>query len=209
MDLATMRTIIRRDLRDEQTPYRWSDAELDRHIAHAVNEYSEALPLPAKALLPTTPGSREIDISLLTDRIMVEAIEYPVGRFPPSYQRFALWGDGLTLYSGEVPDGANCNIYYGTRHTLDDSGSTVPTKHEDLLAIGAGGYAAIEWAIFTIDRVNVGGEAVPGDFLNWGRERLNYFGTELGRLGRRHQVRVSSLYQPYYPLASKSTDYGP
>jgi hypothetical protein len=41
MDLNTMRSIVRRDLKDEDAQnYRWSDDELDRHIAHAVKEFS-------------------------------------------------------------------------------------------------------------------------------------------------------------------------
>ncbi len=45
--------------------------------------------------------------------------------------------------------------------------------------------------------------------LFWGKEKLRYFKAELKRLGRRNRVRVRSLYEPYYPSVSKSTDYGP
>jgi hypothetical protein len=210
MDLNTMRTIVRRDLRDEEpTNYRWSDDELDRHIAHALKEFSEAVPLSAKATLPTTPDSRVIDISSLTDRVMVEAVEYPIDKFPPCYQRFALWGHALTLFGDEVPDGSNCNVYYGILHTLDGQGSTIPTKHEDLVAIGAEGYAAVEWANYAINRVSVGGDRTPTEFLNWGSEKLKQFRSELKRLGRRNRVRIRQLYQPYNFPVSKSTDYGP
>jgi hypothetical protein len=170
MDLSMMRTIVRRDLKDEDTGnYRWSNDELDRHIAHAVKELSEAVPLPVKATLPTTTGSREIDISSLTDRVMMEAVEYPVGRFPPYYQQFALWGDILSLFGDEVPDGSNAYIYYGKLHTMDATSSTIPSHLEDLIATGACGYAAVEWAAFAINRVNVGGTITPDEFLNWGR----------------------------------------
>jgi hypothetical protein len=196
MDLNTMRNIVRRDLRDEDAGnYRWSDDELNRHIAHAVNEFSEAVPFPAKAILPTTPDSRVIDISSLTDRVMVEAVEYPVDEFPPCYQKFALWGHALTLFGDEVPDGSNCNVYYGILHTLDAEESTIPTKHEDLVAIGAEGYAAVEWANYAINRVNLGGDRTPTDFLNWGNERLKQFKSELKRLGRRNKVRIRQLYR--------------
>jgi hypothetical protein len=196
MDLNTMRSILRRDLKDEDSAnYRWSDDELDRHIAHAVKEFSEAVPLPAKATLPTTLGSRVIDVSSLTDRVMVEAVEYPVDKFPPGYQRFALWGHALTLFGDEAPDGSNCNVYYGMLHTLDAQGSTIPTKHEDLIAIGAEGYAAIEWANYAINRVSLGGTTTPGEFLNWGNQRLKQFRSELKRLGRRNLVRVRQLYK--------------
>ena len=51
MDLNTMRTMVRRDLKDEDSEnYRWTDEELDRHIAHALKEFSEAYPSCAKLL---------------------------------------------------------------------------------------------------------------------------------------------------------------
>ena len=210
MNLTEMRTIVRRDLKDEDADnYRWTDDELDRHIAHAVKEFSEAIPYEQKATEATTSGSRELDISSLSDRIMVEAVEYPVGKFPKRYQRFALWGDTLTILGDEVPDGSNADIYYGKLHTLDATGSTLPAKFEDLIAIGAEGYAAIEWAVYATNRVNVGGGIVPSEFLNWGRDKLRHFKTELKRLGRRNRIRLNSLYKPYYPPVSKTTDYGP
>ena len=210
MNLAEMRTIARRDLHDEDdTNYRWTNDELDRHIAHAVKDFSEAVPYEQKATKATASGSREIDISTLTDRIAIEAVEYPVAQFPKKYQRYSLWADTLTLLGDEIPDGSDTYIYYGKLHTLDAATSTIPTKHEDLVAIGACGYAAIEWAVYTINRVNVGGPMAPQEFLTWGKKKLSYFQTELKRLGRRNQVRVRSFYKPYYPPVSKSVDYGP
>ena len=210
MNLTEMRTIVRRDLHDEDdTNYRWTDDELDRHIAHAAKDFSEAIPYEQKAIKATASGSREIDISTLTDRIVIEAVEYPVDKFPRKYQRYSLWADTLTLLGDEVPDGSDAHIYYGKLHTLDATTSTIPTKHEDLVATGACGYAAVEWAAYAINRVNVGGLMTPKEFLTWGREKLRYFKAELKKLGRRNRVRVRSLYEPYYPPVSKSTDYGP
>ncbi len=210
MNLSEMRTIVRRDLHDEDdTNYRWTDDELDRHIAHAVKDFSEAIPDEQKAIEATASGSREIDISTLTDRIVIEAVEYPVAQFPRKYQRYSLWADTLTLLGDEVPDGSNAHIYYGKLHTLDATTSTIPTKHEDLVATGAGGYAAVEWAAYAINRVNVGGLMTPKEFLTWGKEKLRYFKVELKRLGRRNRVRVRSFYEPFYPPVSKSIDYGP
>ena len=210
MNLTEMRTIVRRDLHDEDASnYRWTDNELDRHIAHAVKDFSGSLPLEQKATEATTSGSREIDISSLSDRVMVAAAEYPVDKFPKKYQRFALWGDTLTLLGDEVPDGSNAYIYYGKLHTLGATSSTIPTEHEDLISAGACGYAAIEWAVYAINRVNVGGTMTPRELLTWGRESLRYFRAELHRLGTGNRVRARSLYKPYYPPVSKTTDYGP
>jgi len=210
MNLTDMRTIVRRDLHDEDSEnYRWTNDELDRHITHAVKDLSEAIPLEQKAIKATTSGSREIDVSNITDRVTVEAVEYPVDNFPKRYQRFSLWADTLTLLSEEVPDGSDACVYYGKLHTLDVSTSTIPAVHEDLVATGACGYAAVEWSVYAVNRVNVGGMTVPNDFIKWGREKLNTFRKELRRLGRNHRVRMHSLYKPYYPPMSKSTDYGP
>ena len=210
MNLTEMRTIVRRDLHDEDAGnYRWTDDELDRHIAHAVKDFSEALPLEQKATKVTTSGSREIDISSLSGRVMVEAVEYPVDKFPKRYQRFSLWGDTLTLLGVEVPDGSNSYIYYGKLHTLDAASSTIPTQHEELIAAGACGYAAIEWAAYAINRVNIGGTVTPTEFMKWGKEKLRNFRGELRRLGRRNRIRINQLYKPYYLPVSKSTDYGP
>ncbi len=209
MNLTDMRTLVRTDLKDEATPYRWSDAELDRHILYALKEFSEALPLEQKATIATTSGSREIDISTITDRIMLQAVEYPVDKFPKHYQRYSLWADILTLLGDEVPDGSDAYIYYGMLHTLDATTSTIPPKHEDLVATGAGGYAAISASVYSTDRVSVGGTITPREFLTWGKERLRQFKQELKRLSRRNRVRVRSLYKPYYPPVSKSMDFGP
>lgn len=210
MNLTEMRTIVRRDLRDEDAAnYRWTDNELDRHIAHALKEFSEAIPYEQKATKVTTAGSRTLDISTITNRIMVEAVEYPVDKFPRQYQRFSLWADTLTLLGEEVPDGANAYIYYAKLHTLDATSSTIPAVYEDLIMVGAGGYAAVEWAVYAVNRVNVGGSPTPGEFRAWGEGKLSYFKAELKRLGRRNRVRIRALYRPYYSPVSKSTDYGP
>jgi hypothetical protein len=209
MNLDEMRAIIRRDLHDEEIgSYRWSDNEIDRHISHAIKDFSEELPLEQKVIKSTTPGSRTIDISDISDRIMVEAVEYPVDLFPAHFQRFSLWGNILTLL-GDLPDGSNANVYYGQLHILDASSSTIPSIYTDLIATGAAGYAAVEWALFAINRVNVGGVSTPEELLKWGEDRLTRFKSGLKKLGRKNRVRVRSLFRPYRGAVSRSTDYGP
>ena len=194
MNLSEMITLVRHDLNDEATPYQWSDEELTRHINHAVKELSERVPLPAKATLPTVSGSREVDISSLTDRIMVQAVEYPVDESPAQYQRFSIWGNTLTIISGGEPNDSNCNVYYGKLHTLDTNGSTIPSKYEDLVATGACGYAAISWAALSINKVNIGGTMTPKEYRTWGNERLRTFKDGLRRLGRRQRIRTQQLF---------------
>lgn len=196
MNLTDMITLVRRDLKDEVTPYQWSDDELTRHIQRALKELSEGVPLLAKATLATTADSREIDISSLADRIMVQAVEYPIDKSPINYRRFSIWGDTLTIISGNVPDGSNACIYYGKLHTLDVTTSTIPPKYEDLVATGAAGYAAISASVYATDRVSVGGTMTPREYRMWGNERLRTFRDALQRLGRRQRIRIQQLYKP-------------
>ena len=207
--ISDMIALVRQDLHDEvATAYRWTDAELTRHINRAVKEYSEALPLEQKATLVTVAGSREVTITSLTGRVMIQAVEYPVGLFPASFQRFAYWNEVLSLVGLDVPNGGNCYVYYGKLHTLSTT-STIPAAHEDLVAGGAVGYAATQQAGAAIDQINTGGIGTPDNWESWGQKRINLFRSELKRLGKTNKVRVRQLYTPAYPIVSKSTDYGP
>ncbi len=208
MDLNIMRQRVRRDLHDEDSQdYRWSDNELDRHIGRAVKEFSLACPREQKTTLSTTSGSRDISLSSLTDVVAVYAVEYPVDRFPRCLQRFSFYESTVTLLGSVVPDGSDCRVYYGRLHALDAQTSTIPAQYEDIVAAGAAAYAAMEWAVYTVNRVNVGGEQVPGDFLRLAQERLQYFKAELKRL--KYRVRSQVLYKPGEPSDGKATDWGP
>jgi hypothetical protein len=211
MNLSEMRTLVRRDLRDEdENDYRWSDDELDRHIQRAVRELSLAAPLEQKTLLTATPGSRELSLASLNDRVFVEAVEYPAGQYPPLYAGFSLWGDTLTLLIDSAPASAeSIRVYYGALHVLDESGSTLPSALEDVVATGAAGYAAVEWAGFAANRVNVGGGEVWRNYLTWGEQRLAAFAAALARCGRRSAVRVGRLYAPALPSDIRSTGLQP
>ncbi|MEK7849166.1 MAG: hypothetical protein AAB270_09620, partial [Chloroflexota bacterium] len=146
MNLGEMRTRVRRELKDEDAAsYRWSDSELDRHIARAVAELSLAVPLESKAALTTTSGSRELSVSGLASLVAVEAVEYPTGQYPPSYVMFSLWGNMLTLLVDNAPGGGEgVAVFYGKLHTLDATTSTLPPSVEEL--VGQGRLATPPWS---------------------------------------------------------------
>jgi hypothetical protein len=196
MNLTDMTARIRKDLHDEDSQnYRWTDSELSRHIDRAVRELSLSCPLEAKAILTTTAESRDISISSLTDVVEIEAVEYPVGNYPPSYTRFSLWNDTLTLLIDSLPgDSEDVYVYYGKLHTLTADSSNIPPKLEDMAALGAAAYAAIEWASFATNRVNVGGAEVWRNYLTWGQDRLAEFMKGLARHSKKNTVRVRQLY---------------
>lgn len=198
MDLAEMRALVRRDLHDEDgDSYRWTDDEIDRHIGRAAREFSVAVPLESKATLTTTPGSRDLSLASLADRVSVDAVEYPAGMYPPSYASFSLWGDTLTLLVDSPPVGeSQVYVYYGRLHTLDLSGSTLPPTFEETIATGAAGYAALEWASFATNRLNAGGAEVWREYLTWGQERLASFADALSHHGTRARLRPRRLFVP-------------
>jgi hypothetical protein len=206
-----MRDRLRIDLHDQDSAnYRWTDGELDRHIQRAVREFSLAVPLEAKMTLAATPGSRDVSISSLTDLVAVEAVEYPTGTYPPSYVRYSVWLSTLTMLIDAAPSAAdNVAVYYTKLHTIDASSSTVPAQFEEVVAAGAAGYAAVEWASFATNRVNAGGQDVWRDYLAWGQERLAEFQSEVAKYGRRNAVRVRHLYAPASDAVDHSTVVGP
>ena len=78
---------LRKDLSDVAEE-RWPDDQLDRHIEHALAELSLSIPQELTATIATTPGSRDVSVASLVGLVEVEAVEYPVGQFPPNYQGF-------------------------------------------------------------------------------------------------------------------------
>jgi hypothetical protein len=129
--LATVRGRVRQDLHDEDAAaYRWTANVLDRHIGRAVNEYSLHAPLEQKTTLSTTAGSRDLSIASLTNLIEVEVVEWPTGEFPIRRVGFATWGTTVTMDVVAAPSSVqDANVYWTKMHTLDGSGSTMPTAH--------------------------------------------------------------------------------
>ena len=209
--LADVRGRVRQDLHDEDAgSYRWTDDVLDRHIARALAELSLSAPREMTAALTTTAGSRDLSVASVTGRVVVEAVEYPIGQYPPSFVLFSLWADTLTLLVDGAPGGGeDVTVYYGALHTLDAQGSTLPLALEEALVTGAAGYAALEWANYAVNRINIGGQEVWHQYLAWGEERLASFQAQMARLGRRAGLRARQLYRPAQTPASQTADWGP
>lgn len=196
MNLAEMRTLVRRDLKDEDSSsYRWQDNEIDRAISRALLELSRHSPREMKTTITTTDGSREIDISSLTDRISVDRVEFPLDKTPRSFQRFSVYQDTLTLIGDDEGDGTDCHVYWSKVHTLDESTSTVPAYLEDVLALGAAAYAVLALAQYQTDTAGIGGERADSDYHAWGAAMLRDFRLQLRRFGRTRKLKTSQFYQ--------------
>ncbi len=208
MNLAEMRLTLRRDLHDEDVAsQRWSDSQIERHILHALKDFSAACPREMKTTIATVKGCREINLVHLEDRVSVDAVEYPAGLFPPQYQRFSIYRHMLHLTGDVLPDGSDAIVYYGALHILDDFSSSIPAWQEDLVAVGAAGYAALAWALYAINRTNTGGNQTTVELGNWGQGQLAHFRRELHRLSRNHRVRVNTLFSPRSTVANQVSGF--
>ena len=190
---------LRVELHDEDSNnYRWTYATLERHIDRAVRELSQAWPRERLTTLQTSAGSRDIDVQTeLEDLVRVEAVEWPVGDYPPAYVQWSLYQETLTLLTDAAPAGVeDARVYWGSLHLCDASQSTLPTLAEDAIVMGASGYAAVEWANFAINRANRAGTAAVDDYRAYGDAQLRRFHDLLSDFGQRARVRVSGLFRP-------------
>lgn len=194
--LADIRTRVRQDLHDTDSgDYRWPDDQLDRHIAHALDELSLAIPLESTVTLATTSGSADLDLSAVSGLISVERIEYPVGEFPPRYVPCGRWANTLTMILECLPTGDDAKLSYTARHTLDTSGTTLAGFLEGLVVMGAAAYAVLEQSAATVDVLTTG-IAVPERFEAAARARLTAFRQLLLQHSRNNRVRTRQLRRP-------------
>jgi hypothetical protein len=190
-----MRGLVRRDIKDEDaTEYRWTNDEIDRHIARAVAELSRSIPYEVKTTVATTSGSRSIDISSLTNRVSVDRVEFPVGNSPRTFQRFKVFAVTLTLIGDYQGDGTNAYIYWSQEHSLGAS-STIPSYLEDVVALGAAAYALAAQAQYMANQANTGGETVDRDYFYQGRDMMAQFKEQLKLCGKKRKLQVIQLYE--------------
>lgn len=189
--IADIRANVRTDLHDtDPASERWSDAELDRHIEHALNELNLHIPQELTATLATTPGSRDLSLASLAGLISVEAVEFPAGEYPPANVGFRQWGGAIVLESECEPAGEDATVRYLARHTVDAVSSTLPVFLEEILAMGAGAFAVLERAGSSIDELHTGGELVPANLASWARARETAFRQLLFQFGRNKRLRA-------------------
>ena len=117
LNLAQMRDLVEADLHDA-TNALWSTDEVDRGIIRALQQFSHAIPVEATEVESSLTG-RDIDISGLSDRVILQAVEYPDGNYPKSFVRFSLWAEILSLDVTTEPAATDdAVIYYGKMHSL-------------------------------------------------------------------------------------------
>src|SRR3972149_5308203 len=84
-------------------------------------------------------------------------------------------------------------------HTVDATSSTLPSALEEAAVTGAAAYAALAWASFAINRVNVGGADTWRSLYTWGQERLAPFGRGPAPPNRRKAAPARPPRPPPHP----------
>jgi hypothetical protein len=193
-NISELRNRLRVDLADPAGD-RWTDNDLDRHIQHAVRDLNRVAP---RELVDTSftipdPASRELDVTELPGLIRVITVEYPVGGYPRRLRHFEMWGATLTLFTDTMPEaGAPVSVYYNARHTVDATTSTLPAHLEDLVLLGAAGYALLGYLAATHDRVTIGDGRTSAELRVHANDLLMQFRQDLTALKRERQRVVAA-----------------
>ena len=147
-NLTAIRTTIRQMLRDEFQVGETTDFspdELDLHINECLVEISLKRPYEVRETV-VSAGSRDLDISSITNLLKVIEGEYPTGQYPTAYCNVRRFADTLTLDLETAPtSGEDIYLYCHKLHQLTDSGSTLELDAEKVLVDGAVAKAARAW----------------------------------------------------------------
>ena len=203
---STFEARIRQDLSDSGAPPLLSAADLDRHVDHAVRDLALVAPLDVLLTTTATPGSRSVDLTAALaglTLLRLLGVEWPVLQYPQEFVQFNLFGDtALTLLVEAAPAAADTiNLYCKVAPvvTAASGTSTLPQKYDDIIALGAAGYAAQALATRIMTVPSAGGAAMWDQFIALSTRLLADFGIELGLLARRELFLVKRLYSPEYP----------
>ena len=102
--LSAIRGTARQFLRDEYTgnTYEFADDELDLHINECLVEISQRRPYEVRETV-VSDGTKEVDISSITNLLRVDKAECPVGSDPPDYRDVSVFGDTLRINVDTAP----------------------------------------------------------------------------------------------------------
>lgn len=160
----------------------WDDAALDAALRLALSEYTRASLLPqarvrahsALATLAPAVGERTLSLAALTGLIDVISVWFPYTASDPEYPArhipFELVWDHdepvLYLDTPQEPDGVDAaRLVYRLAHTLDGldaaTETTFDATDEELIVLGAAGYACIERSVDLAETVGQQAVATP------------------------------------------------
>ncbi|MDA8218218.1 MAG: hypothetical protein M0Z94_11440 [Dehalococcoidales bacterium] len=169
--LDTLRADLASDLKNTLLAgNKWEDADLDRAILKATGALDLSWPNATTFEFAAAEGVRAYDLTAagvgeVARLIAVERVECPADQDPREYVPFEVADTDaglqlrLTLATGpEATD--TVRLYVATCHLVDAAGSTIPVHLEPVVLTGAMGYAALAYAAYAINRVNVSSATV-------------------------------------------------
>ena len=192
--LADIIDKVEADLRDTANTT-WSSTDLTRAVRWALQELSWATPRRAVASFQAQAGQREYSLGAqgIADSLFITEVWHPYTDAEPEYPpRSVAWrlivDDTLYLDVDCVDAGDGVRVFYAQAHTIQDldgaTATTLNAEQEELVCLGAAGYAALQRAQEAIGQVNVTAQA-PRLWRDWGQARLYEFRTRLNQLARR------------------------
>ncbi len=183
--LTTLRGNLRDDLKDlDSGDYAWTDAELERHVSHAISEYERVWPKLASVTKNGDGSSRRFNLAGESLYLWTERVEHEIDQDPPSYLPFHEETPGSVYILGDTVPATGVNnvkFWYAKRYTVNSSSSDLPAEHEAGALLGAAVYALASYARYATRRVNVTGLA-PDLLRNLYESRLAEFNQWLEKL---------------------------
>jgi hypothetical protein len=156
-NLAQLRAALRIELRDEDAAaYLWTDAVLNRHLAHALQHVQVAAPVFA-SLTKTMPPDRRVDLTadVPATFLWLDAVEHPVDRFPNCFHPFREEaGPKLYFLTAELPPaGEALAVWYAHGYTVTEGASDLPAELDRAVLLGARAFALADQAVDTADKL--------------------------------------------------------
>ncbi len=201
--LAELITRIRIDLNDASAAI-WSDNMLTTAIRAALYDLNAILPRRIAADIDTVADAREYALAY-TGFMEVLDVWYPHNpadpTTPPTRPAWTTpTRTTLRIEDGDDPTGAateHIHILYSAEHTIDDLDSaavtTLTARQEQLLALGAAGYAALQASMATVNTVTAS-TWTTRNYADWGQARLSTYRQQLADEARReHASRDARL----------------
>ena len=155
-------------LLDDASQARYTTAQVDAALRWALNVYSQNRPLTLTYSLDTD-GNQTIELpdDFTGHRIMmVQLYDADIDDIRTlgfyAYERDESW---FIMTTAETIDaGETLIITYAGEHTIDNldsaAGTTIPTEHEEFIAIGAAGYALNQRVSTLLESNNLNDDAI-------------------------------------------------
>jgi len=180
--LTEIRDKIEQILQDTSNQI-WDTTEIDKAINDALVELSRYSPYIVKETLTTTGGSKDLDISSVSNLLYVDEVEFRVDKNPKCFRNFTIRENILTMDVDFMPAvNENVYLYCANPHVLTDSTSTLSPEEERLLIDLAASRLAISKVVDKINAVTEGGSQPWSEYRSWGEREPALTFIELRRL---------------------------